>query len=143
MGFPIRILIAEDDPALRQVMTEVIESVAEFTLIAAVADAVEAIAVARHERPDVAVVDVRMPGGGGLAATRGILEASATTRVIAFTGHNDDSIAAEMFEAGIAGYVVKGSPVEEFVEAILAAAAGTLQPPVQKPTHDSSAAAEI
>ncbi|HWE82732.1 MAG TPA: response regulator transcription factor [Gaiellaceae bacterium] len=124
----VRVLIAEDDPALRLVMTEVIGTVRAFELVAAVADADEAVAVARHALPDVALVDVRMPGGGGLAATRGILQASAATRVIAFTGHDDDSVVAEMFEAGIAGYLVKGGTIEEIVATIRAAADGTLQP---------------
>jgi DNA-binding NarL/FixJ family response regulator len=128
LGRLIRVLIAEDDPALRLVMTEVIATVKAFELVGAVADAAEAVAAARDALPDVALIDVRMPGGGGLAATRGILEASAATRVIAFTGHDDDSVVAELFEAGVAGYLVKGGTIEEIVATIRAAADGTLEP---------------
>ena len=118
---PIRVLIAEDDPPLREVMTEVILGEPEFELVGAVGDAASAIAAAGKELPDVVIVDVRMPGGGGVAATRGILEVSPGTQVIAFTGHDDDSIAAELFDAGAAGYVVKGSPIDDIVGTIRAA----------------------
>jgi DNA-binding NarL/FixJ family response regulator len=114
----IRVLIAEDDPGLRQVMSEVILGDPAFELIAAVADTEAAIATAAASQPDVAIVDVRMPGGGGVVATRGIIDASGHTRVIAFTGHHDESVAAEMFEAGVTGYLVKGSGIDEIVRTI-------------------------
>jgi two-component system, NarL family, nitrate/nitrite response regulator NarL len=96
----IRVLIAEDDLPLREVMTEVILDEPAFELVGAVGDAGAAIELAAAELPDVVLVDVRMPAGGGLAATRGILEVSARSSVIAFTGHDDGAVATELFEAG-------------------------------------------
>jgi DNA-binding NarL/FixJ family response regulator len=125
----IRVLIAEDDLPLREVMTEVILDEPAFELVGAVGDGGAAIELAAAELPDVVLVDVRMPAGGGLAATRGILEVSARSSVIAFTGHDDGAVATELFEAGVSGYLVKGSSIEEIVSAIRAAAAGQLTRP--------------
>lgn len=126
---PIRVLIAEDDAPLREVMTDVILSEPTFELVGAVGDAESAIAAARAELPDVVILDVRMPGGGGVAATRGIRRVSTGTSVIAFTGHDDESIVAEMLDAGVTGYLLKGSPIEEIVQTIHAVAGGRLHVP--------------
>ena len=119
-------VIAEDDPVLREVIVEVILGEPTFELVGAVADAEAAIAAASSLFPDVAVVDVRMPRGGGAAATRGIRDVSARTRVIALSGHNDDSIAAEMFEAAVCASSFKGGAIDEIVRTIHAAASGSL-----------------
>ena len=70
-----------------------------------------------REQPDVALVDVRMPGGGASAA-RGIRGCAPDTRVLAFTAHDDRETVLQMLEAGAIGYLLKGDSIDEIVEAI-------------------------
>ena len=71
---------------------------------------------------DVAIVDVRMPGGGGVTATIGIKQSSPKTRVIAFSAENDDTIKAAMVAAGASGYLVKGTAIDMILETLRDAA---------------------
>lgn len=121
---PIRVLIAEDDEGVREILASVVRSESAFELTATVADAAQAILVAADHQPDVALVDVRMPGGGASAA-RGIRQRSPHTVVLAFSAHDDALTMQEMEEAGAAGYLVKGSPVATIVATIRRAGAGT------------------
>jgi DNA-binding NarL/FixJ family response regulator len=125
----IRVLIAEDDEGIREVLASVVRSEPAFSLVGTVEDAGDAVLAAAREAPDVALVDVRMPGGGASAA-RGIKARSPGTRVLAFSAHDDALTMREMFEAGADGYVVKGTPVAEIIAAIRRAAAA--EAPVQR-----------
>jgi EAL domain-containing protein (putative c-di-GMP-specific phosphodiesterase class I)/CheY-like chemotaxis protein len=120
---PIRVLVAEDVPAIRDALAALLRSERGLELAAAVGDAWSAIEAASRDHPDVALVDVRMPGGGALAA-REIRNCSPETKVIAFTAHHDRATVLEMLEAGAVGYVLKGGSVEAIVGAIEQAAAG-------------------
>jgi DNA-binding NarL/FixJ family response regulator len=119
----IRVLIAEDDEGIREVLASVVRSEPTFALVAAVEDADGAIEAAVRERPDVALVDVRMPGGGA-SATRGIKLRSPATSVLAFSAHDDALTMQAMYDAGADGYVVKGSSVTEIIASIMHAAVG-------------------
>jgi EAL domain-containing protein (putative c-di-GMP-specific phosphodiesterase class I)/CheY-like chemotaxis protein len=118
------VLIAEDDPNVREALAEIIRSEPTFDLVGAAVDATEAIELADAERPDVALLDVRMPGGGGEAAAKGIRRCSPETKLIALSGHDDRGTVRAMLQAGVVGYLVKGGSIEEIVEAIKRAAAG-------------------
>ena len=120
---PIRVLIAEDDAAVRNALEALFMSERGLELASSVGDAPSAIEAAIRESPDVALVDVRMPGGGA-HATREIKNCAPKTKVIAFTAHHDRATVLEMLEAGAVGYVLKGGSVEAIVEAIEQAAAG-------------------
>ena len=121
----LRVLIAEDDPGLRSLLGEVIAAEPALELVGTAEDAPAAIALAGATRPDVALVDVQMPGGGGVTATRGIGRRSAGTKVIAFSGEGARESVLQMLEAGAVGYLLKGdSLADEIVEAIKRAAAG-------------------
>jgi DNA-binding NarL/FixJ family response regulator len=123
----IRVLIAEDDEGIREILASVVRSEPAFSLVGAVEDAGGAVLAAARETPDVALVDVRMPGGGASAA-RGIKERSPGTSVLAFSAHDDALTMREMFDAGADGYVVKGSTVAEIIASIWhAAASGSAQ----------------
>ena len=113
----IRVLIAEDDVGVRDVLRSVVSSESAFELSSAVANADAAILAAARDLPDVALVDVRMPGGGA-RATRGIKRASPHTRVIVFSARDDPPTRQEMFDAGADGYLVKGSLVTAIVASI-------------------------
>lgn len=80
------------------------------------------MAAAERLAPDVALLDVEMPGGGGVAAARAIGERAPGVRVLALSAHAAEEARAEMAAAGAVGYVVKGAPPEEVVRAIREAA---------------------
>ena len=113
----IRVLIAEDDVGVREVLVSVVRSESTFELSRAVENADQAIKAAQEDLPDVALVDVRMPGGGA-HATRGIKRASPHTRVIVFSAQDDPPTRQEMFAAGADGYLVKGSLVTAIIASI-------------------------
>ena len=80
----IRVLVAEDEPSVRAALVALIQAEPSLELVGEAAAAPEAIALATKHQPDVAVIDVRMPGGGGAAAVRGIKRKSPDTRMPAF-----------------------------------------------------------
>jgi DNA-binding NarL/FixJ family response regulator len=120
---PIRVLIAEDDANVREALTAMIESTPGLELAGAVENARTAVSLAAAESPDVAILDVRMPGGGGVWATREIMRASPHTSVIAFSGDSDRRTIEAMVDAGAVGYLVKGSSIGSIIETVEHAAA--------------------
>ncbi|HWE82056.1 MAG TPA: EAL domain-containing protein [Gaiellaceae bacterium] len=120
----LRVLIAEDDVEVRNALSELIGGEPDLEVIGAVGDALAAIEFAAEHRPDVVLLDVNMPGGGGKAAAKGIRRRSPLTKLIALTGHDDRSTVFGMLQAGVLGYLVKGGPVDEIIEAIKRAPEG-------------------
>ncbi len=120
----IRVLLAEDDVSVRNALATLIDREAGLELVGAVADAQRAIVVAGRERPDVALLDVRMPGGGGATAARAIRESSPETQIVALSAHDDRATVVEMLQAGAVGYVVKGAPIDDLLDTIRRAAVG-------------------
>jgi EAL domain-containing protein (putative c-di-GMP-specific phosphodiesterase class I)/FixJ family two-component response regulator len=115
---PIRVLLADDEPGLRTALTELLSHEDRVELIATAGDAEEAIRIAESGLPDVALVDVRMPAGGGPHAARGISRVSPRTRVIALSAYEDRANVLEMLRAGAVGYLVKGTAADELVQGI-------------------------
>lgn len=105
-------------------LAALIEGQPEFALVGVAADAAEAVALAVAEAPDVCLIDVAMPGGGGPHAARAIRERVPRAQVLALSGRQDRESVVEMLRAGACGYLVKGNDVEELIEAVHAAAAG-------------------
>lgn len=120
----VRVLISDDDPMIRDALRDVLESEADIAVVAVARDADEAIALAERHSPAVAVLDVRMPGGGGPRAAREILQRSPETRILAFSAYDDVSTVAEMTQAGISEYLMKGAPNVEIIAAVRRVAAG-------------------
>ena len=114
----IRVVVADDEPAIRAVLAEMVEAEATLELVGIAENAQEAIEVAVRERPDVALLDVKMPGGGGPRAAREIRTASVQTRVVALSAYDDRSSVLEMLRAGAVGYLVKGTRAAEIVKVI-------------------------
>lgn len=115
---PIRVLIADDEPALRGALAELLAHEDHVLLIGTAGDADEAIALADDAQPDVALVDVKMPAGGGPRAAREIVRVSPATRVIALSAFEDRPTVLEMLRAGAVGYLVKGTGADELVGSI-------------------------
>ncbi len=111
-------LIADDEPAVRGALAELIQAEATLELVGTAADTQEAVELAVRERPDVALLDVKMPGGGGPRAAREIRISSVQTRVIALSAYEDRTSVLEMLRAGAIGYLVKGTRAAEIVRVI-------------------------
>lgn len=120
----LRVLISDDDPMIRDALRDVLESEADIAVVAVARDAEEAITLAERHSPAVAVLDVRMPGGGGPRAAREILQRSPGTRILAFSAYDDVNTVAEMTQAGISEYLMKGAPNVEIIAAVRRVAAG-------------------
>ena len=114
----VRVLLADDEPDLRDALTHLLAQEPTLALVGAAADADEAVSLAQREQPDVALVDVSMPAGGGPRAAREIVRTSPRTRVIALSAFEDRATVLEMFRAGAVGYLVKGMAGEEIVDSI-------------------------
>ena len=121
---PIRILIADDEPALRGALADLLAHEDSLVLVAEAADAQQAIELAVTSRPDVALVDVSMPAGGGPRAAREIIRVSPATRVIALSAFEDRPTVLEMLRAGAVGYLVKGTTSEDLLGSIAKVADG-------------------
>lgn len=113
-----RVMIADDDANIRDALRELLESEDGLEVVAVAADAVEAVEAAEREHPDIAILDVKMPGGGGPRAARGILAGSPHTRIVALSAYGDRASILEMLRAGAAAYLVKGSMPDEVTQTI-------------------------
>lgn len=114
----IRVLVADDDPTMRDALANLIEHQDTLELTALATDAEEAIELAALHRPDVALLDVNMPNGGGPRAAREIRTRSPETRVVVLSAHEDEQSISEMLAEGATSYLVKGTPVEDILRAI-------------------------
>jgi EAL domain-containing protein (putative c-di-GMP-specific phosphodiesterase class I)/CheY-like chemotaxis protein len=115
---PVRILIAEDEPLVRNALADLLWDAEGYEVVGIAGDARHAIELARAHRPDVAIVDVKMPAGGGARAARGILRWSPGTRVLALSAYEDQATVLEMLRAGACGYLVKGTRPEDILSAV-------------------------
>ena len=120
----VRVLVADDEPALRDALSELLAQEPSLTLVGTAADADEAASMAAREQPDVALIDVSMPAGGGPRAAREIARTSPHTRVIALSAFEDRTTVMEMLRAGAVGYLVKGAAGEDIVGSIHRVATG-------------------
>ena len=115
---PIRVLVADDEETVVDVLRALIGSDPSLHFVGAAHNAEDAIEMAARERPDVVLLDVRMPGGGGLRATREITKRCAPTKVVALSAHQDSDTVIGMISAGASAYVPKGDPTEKILRTI-------------------------
>lgn len=127
LGTRVRVLVADDDPTFRAALEYLLNNTPGVELVAAADDAEVAIQEAGRLLPDVAILDVAMPAGGGPRAARGILLCSPRTRLIAHSVYRDAESVRAMTDAGCGTYFVKGlSAMEDLVNAILGPAHRTV-----------------
>ena len=119
-GVPIRVLIADDNADVRAGLAALIDREAGFELAGTAGDALEAVDLAERHQPDVALLDVRMPAGGGVEAARGIARGSPQTRVVLLSA---SGVAPGELDVEIAGCIAKGTPIPSIVETLKLAAA--------------------
>ncbi|GAA4557064.1 response regulator transcription factor [Pseudonocardia xishanensis] len=121
----VRILIADDHAAFRSGLGSILDTDPEFECIAEVADGHEAVAETIRLRPDLAILDVRMPRLDGLAATSAIKAAGLTVvRIMMLTTYDSDDYLHRALTAGVQGFVLKSLPPEELIAAVKAASRG-------------------
>jgi CheY-like chemotaxis protein len=118
----LRLLIADDDPVSRLTMGALVRREAGFELVAEAADAAEAVELALQRRPNVVLLDVDMPGGGGARAAVQIREALPDVRIVAISADDSQANQYDMMRAGAVGFVSKGAPAEEVLRVIRSSA---------------------
>ena len=130
----IRVLIADDQPVVRDGLAMLLGLLDDVEIAATAADGLEAVERARSERPDIVLMDLRMPRLEGAEATRQILASVPETRVLVLTTYADDEFLFPALQAGARGYLTKDATAEEVEHAIraLTAAHTHLDPAVQQ-----------
>jgi DNA-binding NarL/FixJ family response regulator len=121
---PIRLLIVDDHPVVRDGLRGMFSGDPEFDVVGEASDGAEAIELAERLIPDVILMDLRMPGVNGAAAIRALAERQVPSRVLVLTTYDSDSDVVPAIEAGATGYLLKDSPRQEVFRAVRAAAQG-------------------
>lgn len=124
MSAPTRVLVADDHMVVRMGLVAVISQEPDLEVVAEAANGQQAIELARVHRPDVVLMDLRMPGLPGDQVIAAIVADAPATRVIVVTIHKGDEAAYQALRAGAHGYLLKDVPTDEIVAAIRAVRAG-------------------
>ena len=124
MADPIRVALCDDHGVVRSGLRRILDDEADIVVVGDAGNAEDAVAIARAERPDVFVMDLGLPGTGGITATRQVRDASPSTAVLILTVHDDVGYVRKGFDAGASGYLVKEAADVELVQAVRAVAAG-------------------
>ena len=128
---PIRILIADDQALVRAGFAAILDLEPDLTVVGEVADGAEVLACARKVEPDVVLMDIRMPGMDGLAATRDLLDHGPPgVRVLMLTTFDLDEYLYEAMKAGASGFILKDVPRQQLIDSVRSVATGdaTLSP---------------
>jgi len=112
--------LVDDHDLVRAGVKSLLNEVTDIQVIGEAANGEDAVKVAREKQPNIVLMDVRMPGIGGLEATRKLLRAVPEAKVIALTVCGEEPFPSKLLQAGAAGYLTKGSGIEEMVQAIRA-----------------------
>jgi len=114
----IKVLLVDDHELVRTGFRRILEGITDVSVIGEASSGEDALAVIAADAPDVVVMDVRMPGMGGIEATRRIKAGYPGVRVIALTVYENEPFPEQLHEAGALGYLSKGCPAEELLQAI-------------------------
>ena len=121
----IRVLLADDQAMVRAGFRMILGSEPDIEVVGEAENGEQAAAAARRLRPDVVLMDIQMPGGDGLQATRRITESrDLTTRVVILTTFERDEYVFEAMQSGASGFLLKNAPPEELIHAVRVVAAG-------------------
>jgi DNA-binding NarL/FixJ family response regulator len=120
----VRVLLADDQPLVRAGLRVLIDDTPGMAVVGEASDGAEAVGLVRQFRPDVVLMDIRMPGTDGIEATRRITAAGGATRVLMLTTFDDDEYVYGALRAGASGFLVKDMALEEILGAVRVVAAG-------------------
>lgn len=120
----IRVAVVDDHPIVRQGLIASLEDEADFEVVGAAGSVGEGLALAAGARPDVLLLDLELPDGGGVEAIPRLAEASPISRVLVFTAYDTDERVVGAIRAGAAGYLLKGATSADIAAAIRTVAAG-------------------
>ena len=121
---PVRCIVADDHAATRQGAAEILSAQGDIEVVATASDGPEAVHLMQHYRPDVAVIDVLMPGKGGLDVVKDVEQNGLGTAILIYTGVPDPEVVRACTDAGAKGFVLKSAPAEELLRAVRTVAAG-------------------
>lgn len=121
---PIRVVIVDDETLVRVGLRMILGGDSTIEIVGEAADGLEAVAVIARTRPDVVLMDIRMPRCDGLAATERARAADPTLKVIVLTTFDTDDLVLSALRLGAIGFLLKDTPPEDLVEAVRLAAAG-------------------
>ncbi|HEY1655295.1 MAG TPA: response regulator transcription factor [Candidatus Tumulicola sp.] len=135
----MKALLVDDQPEFRKSLRDLLASVPGFEIVGEAGDGKEAVALALESRPDIILMDIRMPRMDGIAATTAIRKVWAAARILVLTTFDDDRLIQEAIAAGAAGYLLKGTPLDDFVAILRLATKGYIaigRGNVQRPLGD-------
>jgi DNA-binding NarL/FixJ family response regulator len=121
---PIRVLLADDHPVVRRGLAALLATLDGIEVVAQAGNGEDAVREVGLSRPDVVIMDLRMPGGDGVEATRRIVNGYPKTAVLVLTMFDEDALVADALRAGARGYLLKRAEQAEIERAIRAVAAG-------------------
>lgn len=124
MSAPIRLLIVDDHPVVRDGLRGIFADDPKMVVVGEASDGGEALAFIERQTVDVVLMDLRMPGMGGVEAIRALRATSPATHVLVLTTYDGDRDVLPAIEAGATGYLLKDAPREELVRAVQATARG-------------------
>lgn len=121
---PITVVVVEDHPIVREAVVAALENEADIRVIGQAADGVTAVAEVLRYRPDVVVMDLFLPGQGGLAAIAAIKEQAPHVQILALTSATDETVFLAALQAGATGYLIKDSQRRDLIDAVRDVAQG-------------------
>ncbi|WP_224388302.1 response regulator transcription factor [Pseudonocardia sp. ICBG1293] len=121
---PVTVLLVDDDPVVRFGLSMMLRGAEGLTVVAEAGDGAEGVALAQRHRPDVVLMDIRMPGTDGLTATETLRRRPDAPQVVVLTTFDADAHVLRALRAGAAGFLLKDTPPDELVLAVRQAAAG-------------------
>jgi DNA-binding NarL/FixJ family response regulator len=122
MTGPIRVMVVDDQALVREGLMTLLEAAADINPVVAAADGEEAVTLCARHRPDVVLMDLRMPKLDGVEATRRIRASQPETEIVVLTTHADEASILDALQAGARGYLTKDAGIAEIARAVHAAA---------------------
>jgi DNA-binding NarL/FixJ family response regulator len=121
---PARIVIVDDHDLVAQALAETLGAIDDFTVVGTAPDLATGLALVESQRPDVVLMDARLPDGDGASGTAEVIRRRAGTKVIVLSGDTGIEVIARAVEAGAAGFLAKTTPLQELVDAVRQVLAG-------------------